>query len=82
MIQLSVECHAGYKADERPVRFAIRGRYFEVQEVDSQWYSPEATYFRVIADDQNIYILRHDEDRDLWTLDGFRAASSPGTPVA
>jgi len=37
-------------------------------------YSPDATYFRVVADDGNYYVLRHDEGQDSWTLDGFRAA--------
>jgi hypothetical protein len=69
-----VECHAGYRADERPLRFAIRGRVFEVTEVDDQWYSPDARYFRVRADDGNFYVLRHDEIADDWTLDAFRAA--------
>jgi hypothetical protein len=73
MGDIRVECHSGYRADERPLRFAIRDRVFEVREVDDRWYSPDATYFRVLADDGNYYVLRHDEVEDLWTLDGFRA---------
>jgi hypothetical protein len=73
MAEIRVECYAGYRADECPQRFAIRDHFFEVREVDDQWYSPDATYFRVIADDGNFYVLRHDEGQDLWTLDGFRA---------
>jgi hypothetical protein len=71
-IQIRVECHAGYKADERPLRFELRGRLFEVGEVEDRWYSPGATYFRVRAEDGNFYILRHDEGMDVWTLDAFR----------
>ena len=74
MKEIRVECYAGYRADEKPLRFAIRGRPFGICEIDDQWYSPGATYFRVLADDGNFYILRHDEQQDLWTLDGFRAA--------
>ena len=71
-IQIRVECHAGYKADERPLRFILRGRLFEVTEVEDRWYSPGAIYFRVRAEDGNFYILRHDEGMDVWTLDAFR----------
>lgn len=71
---IRVECHAGYRAEERPLRFAIRERVFEVAEVDDQWYSPDARYFRVRADDGNFYVLRHDEIAGQWTLDAFRAA--------
>jgi len=73
MNEIRVECYAGHRADERPVRFAFRGRQFVVNELDGRWYSPAASYFRVRADDGNFYVLRHDEVQDLWTLDGFRA---------
>ena len=76
MNEIHVQCYAGYRADQRPSRFTVRGRNFDVIEVDDQWHSPDATYFRVRAHDGNYYVLRHDEGQDLWTLDGFRAARS------
>lgn len=74
MNSVSVECYAGYRADERPLRFTLRGRAYHVQDLDGRWYSPGATYFRVRAEDGNFYVLRHDEAQDFWSLDGFRAA--------
>lgn len=74
MSEMRVECYAGHRADERPLRFVFRGRTFEVRELDGRWHTPEASYFRVQADDGNFYVLRHDETQDSWTLDGFRAA--------
>jgi hypothetical protein len=71
---IHVECYAGHRAEERPLRFTLRGRTFDVQELDDQWYSPDARYFRVRASDGNFYVLRHDELADGWTLDAFRAA--------
>jgi hypothetical protein len=53
----------------------IRGRNFGVKELDGQWYSLDAMYFRVIADDENYYVLRHDEGQDSWTLDGFSSST-------
>ena len=73
-IQIRVERHAGYRADEYPLRFALRGRVFEVIEVEDRWYSPGATYFRVRAEDGNFYVLGHDEGMDVWTLDAFRTS--------
>jgi hypothetical protein len=72
MLSIEVQCYAGYRADERPTRFTIRGRTFQVVSVEDQWYEPNAIYFRVRADDGNLYILRHDEVEDRWTLDAFR----------
>ena len=74
MSEIRVECYAGYRADERPLRFVLRGREFQVEELDGQWFSPAAIYFRVRANDGNFYVLRHDEVQDSWTLDAFRAA--------
>lgn len=73
-VSVVVECYAGHCADERPLRFTLGGRKYEVAEMDDQWYSPGAKYFRLRADDGNLYVLRHDERQDVWTLEGFRAA--------
>ena len=70
MTQIRVECYAGYRADERPLRFTLRGRVFEVREVADCWHSPGVMYFRVRADDGNLYVLRHEEGMDVWTLEG------------
>jgi len=75
MGEIKVECYAGYKADQRPQRFTLGGRVHSIEQIEDQWYGPEAVYFRVRAGDGNIYILRHDEGEDRWTLDGFRAAA-------
>ncbi len=76
MAQVKVECYAGYKGDERPVRFALGGREYDVVEITDRWYSPGATYFRVRAGDGNVYILRHADTglEDEWSLESYRRA--------
>lgn len=81
MIQICVECYAGYRADERPLRFTLRGRLFEVKEVEDRWYSPGAIYFRVRTEDGDFYVLRHDEGIDVWTLDAFRTSREYDVPL-
>ena len=81
MAEIRVECDLVYQADEPPQRFALRGRQFEVAEVEDRWYSPGTVYFRVRANDGNFYILRHVEGIDVWSLDGFRAAREAETPL-
>jgi hypothetical protein len=70
---LRVECYAGYKADERPVRFHIDNRDYMVEAVLDQWHSPDATYFKVRSDD-GVYVLRHrfSPQVDNWTLESYR----------
>ena len=77
-MELTVECYAGYRADERPRRFSFPGeagaRMYEVQEVLDQWYGVGYRCFKVRAQDGNIYIIRHQEVEDRWLLDSFRRA--------
>jgi hypothetical protein len=70
--ELLVQCYAGHRGDQRPLRFTLGEQTLEVEEVEDQWYSPSAMYFRVRASDGNIYVLRHDETGDTWSLDAFR----------
>lgn len=72
-MRVRVECYAGYKADERPLRFYLGEHVYQVEEVLDQWYGPDHTYFRVRAQDGNIYILRRGHrEQDEWTLEAFR----------
>jgi len=75
MNEIRVQCYSGHRADERPLRFFAGNRTYVVQRVDDKWYSAGVTYFRVLADDGNLYVLKHDECADTWSLDAFR---SPG----
>lgn len=68
-----VETYSGFKADERPLRLYLAGRTLEVASVEDRWYSPGETYFRVLTEDGDRYVLRHTEAQDVWTLSAFRA---------
>jgi hypothetical protein len=77
MQEIRVECYAGYKADERPVRFTLGEHAYEVTSVEDQWQAPGVSWFRVRANDGNLYILRHDEGPDAWSLEAFRSDHAP-----
>ncbi|SPF42297.1 conserved hypothetical protein [Candidatus Sulfopaludibacter sp. SbA4] len=64
------------KADERPLRFRLGDRWYQVEEVLDRWYDPDAIYFRVRADDRDLYVLRHSAPEDVWTLEAYRRAAS------
>jgi hypothetical protein len=70
-----VDAYSGYKANERPRRFAIDKDVFEIEGVEDRWYEPAAEYFRVRTAEGKRYILRYDMERDHWTLQsGFDGA--------
>jgi len=75
-MKLKVECYSGHKADERPVRFCLEEKQYVVQTVLEQWYDPESIYYKVRADDGNLYILRQQTStpHGQWELVSFRRA--------
>ena len=71
-MRLTVESYAGYKTEQRPTRFTLQGHTFRVEEVVDQWYGPDHAYFKVRADDSNLYLLKHCSDENEWSLEMFR----------
>ena len=51
----------------------LTSRVYKVQELLDQWYGVGYQCFKVRADDENLYILRHNTGEDLWVLDSFRS---------
>jgi hypothetical protein len=76
-LKLQVDCYSARKADERPIRFRLGESEYVVQEVLDQWYGPHDTFFKVLASDGNLYILRHHtvEGEAEWYLESFRQAA-------
>ncbi len=74
-LMVHVECYAGYRGDERPVRLHLGEHTMEVLAVEDRWYSPGATYFRVLVTDGDRYVLRHLEAQDIWSLVGYRSSA-------
>ena len=75
MKQLEVECYAGYRGDERPVRLKMAERILEIAEVEDRWYAPGETFFRVRVDLGDRYVLRHREAQDVWSIEGYRSGT-------
>jgi hypothetical protein len=73
-MKLEVECYSGRKEDERPVRFRLDVHEYLVEEVLDQWHGPSDSYFKVRADDGNLYILRRETStpNGPWHLESFR----------
>jgi hypothetical protein len=69
-----VECYSGHKAEERPLCILFEGQTLEIEEIEDHWYSPGATYFRVLVECGDRYVLRRDDAQDVWSLTAFRAA--------
>ena len=70
-MNIRVECYAGYRADESPLRFFLGDRKIETVEIIDRWVGQDHRYFKVKGDDGAVYILRHDIPADRWELTMF-----------
>lgn len=68
MVEVRVECHAGYQGDETPRRFRLHGQTTEIAEVLGRWREPDALLFRVRSTEGRVYLLRRDERSGCWQL--------------
>ena len=66
---IHVSCYSGYKANERPLDFTVRGRKLLVEEIIDQWYGINDDYFKVLANDNKVYLIKYNRNEDLWTLE-------------
>jgi hypothetical protein len=75
-MKLTVQCYSGRKGDERPISFWLGGRQYQVEAVLDQWYDPGHIFYKVRADDGNLYILRQETSTPdgAWELVSFREA--------
>jgi hypothetical protein len=73
-MRVDVESYSGHKADERPLRFRLGEQWLTVEEIVDRWYDPDAVFFRIRASDGAVYVLRHIDGSDVWTLEAFRRA--------
>lgn len=76
-IALKVQTYSGYKADERPVSFTLLSRTFQVKEILDQWQGIDHANYKLLAEDLNIYVLRHDKEADEWELIMMEAPYHP-----
>ncbi|MBI2295944.1 MAG: hypothetical protein HYU76_07940 [Betaproteobacteria bacterium] len=70
---IRVECYAGHRGEETPLRFFAGARKIEVVEVLDRWLAPDHRYFRLKGDDGGVYIIRQDVPSGRWALTMFSA---------
>ena len=76
--ELQVVCYAGHRGEETPRSFRLGERVVEVVEIIDRWIAPDHRYFKLLGDDEAIYIIRHDSEDDQWELVFYQAAGING----
>ena len=75
LIQIKVESHSGYKADEYPKCFYLDDVKYEIMEISDRWYQggnnpewPVSDYFKVKTSDGQQHLIKHNLEKDKWYL--------------
>ena len=71
---IKVECYAGYRGEETPRIFWLQSRKIEVKKVLDRWLDPDHRYFKLLGDDDGIYIIRHNMETWTWQFVFYQEA--------
>lgn len=74
-IPIQVECYAGYRAEETPRAIGFKSRQIRVKNVLDRWLAPAHRYFKLLGDDEAVYIIRHDTRTGEWELTYYCTAA-------
>lgn len=67
--EIEVAAYSGYKANERPLSFILDQEKHTVKDILDRWYGAERDYFKVLANDEKVYLISWDRGPDKWFLD-------------
>ena len=80
IIEIKVECYAGYRGEETPRAIGFESGKIEVKKVLDRWLDPDYRYFKIQGEDEGIYIIRNDMNTGAWGLtfyQGLRHKQGP-----
>ncbi len=67
--KIEVVAYSGYKANERPLYLVLDEQRLEVKKTLDTWYGVEHDYFKVLADDGKVYLLKWHRSLDMWFIE-------------
>ena len=76
-MRIIVKCYSGYRVDEAPRSIQFDSLVIQVKEIQDRWLSTDHRYFKLMGDDDAIYIIRQDVETQEWELTYYKQAQSP-----
>ena len=65
---LTVESTPGLRGEPEPTAVWFGARRVGVRAIDDRWFAPMQRWYRIDADDGQLYVLRHDLASHAWDL--------------
>ena len=67
--KIEVVAYSGYRANERPLYLVLDEQRLEVKDTLDTWYGVEHDYFKVLAEDGKVYLIKWHRSLDLWFVE-------------
>ncbi len=80
-MEIKVESYSGYRGEETPRCLLTEIRKIRVKKILDRWQAPDYRYFKIIGDDDALYIIRHDQKSWKWELTFYRISDTPFNDV-
>ena len=64
--KIRVMGYSGYRLNERPLSFVLDEHELQVETVIDRWHGEDYDYFRVLADDGRVYLIKWHRNNDAW----------------
>jgi len=79
LTMIKVEFGSKLQTKERPVAFQVFDRRYRIKEIVDRWHGVGEVFFKVEADDNNIYLLNYEEGQGCWDLLFYQNPALVGT---
>ena len=66
--KFSVVAEAGRDGEPEPRAVVVEGRRYEVVGISDRWHDEKATYFKLLASDGHMYLVRCELKANRWSL--------------
>ncbi len=80
-MKIHVECYSGYRGEETPRRIILGKNNIHVKSILDRWLAPDHRYFKILGEDEAIYIVRHDPIFHDWELTFYKKMDISNNPV-
>jgi hypothetical protein len=66
--EIKVVAYSGYKANERPIQICVDDKDLEVVQMIDRWFGVDHDYFKCLANDGRVYVIKWHRTHDQWFL--------------
>lgn len=66
--QFSVEAETGHDGEPEPRAVIIHGERHKVTGITDRWHDEQATYYKLLASDGHMYLVRRELETNYWSL--------------